>query len=320
MFKEVTMMFHAGCMMLSLAAVLVAMVPLPGTGTYAQENPYRIEEGWGTLPGGRKWGGTIGVDIDRDGNIWVFERCGGTSCTGSSLAPIIKLDPSGKVLKMFGEGMFNQPHGFHVDRDGNVWASDATGKNGKGHQVFKFSPDGKVLMTLGKAGVAGDGPVTFNRPSDVVTAPSGDIFVADGHGGANARIVKFSKDEKFIKAWGRKGSGPGEFDTPHAIAIDSQGRIFVCNRSNKRIQIFDQEGNFIAEWKQFGRPSGVFIDRNDTIYVADSQSNAKNNPGVRPGIHIGSARDGKITAFCLGPRPRRQAYQRDRRYRGGYGG
>src|SRR5215510_2093775 len=230
MFKEVTMMFHAGCMMLSLAAVLVAMVPLPGTGPYAQDNPYRIEEGWGTLPGGRKWGGTIGVDIDRDGNIWVFERCGGTSCTGSSLAPIIKLDPSGKVLKMFGEGMFNQPHGFHVDRDGNVWASDATGKNGKGHQVFKFSPDGKVLMTLGKGGVAGDGPDTFNRPSDVVTAPSGDIFVADGHG-------------------------------------------------------------------------GVFIDRNDIIYVADSQSNAKNNPGVRPGIRIGRARDGKITAFvpALGP-------------------
>src|SRR5262245_5687614 len=101
MFKEVTMMFHAGCMMLSLTAVLVAMVPLRGTETYAQDNPYRIEEDWGTLPGGRKWGGTIGVDIDRDGNIWVFERCGGTSCVGSSLAPIIKLDPSGKVLKMF---------------------------------------------------------------------------------------------------------------------------------------------------------------------------------------------------------------------------
>ena len=298
------MMFHARCKIFGLAAALIVMVPMLGTGTYAQDNPYRIEEGWGTLPDGRKWGGTIGVDIDPAGNIWVFERCGGTSCEGSSLAPIIKLDPSGKLLKMFGEGMFNQPHGFHVDRDGNVWASDATGKDGKGHQVFKFSPDGKVLMTLGKAGVAGDGPDTFNRPSDVVTAPNGDIFVADGHGGdSNARIVKFSKDGKFIKAWGRKGSGPGEFDTPHAIAIDSQGRLFVCDRSNNRVQIFDQDGNFIAEWKQFGRPSGVFIDRNDTIYVADSQSNAKNNPGVRPGIRIGSARDGKVTAFvpALGP-------------------
>jgi len=137
-----------------------------------------------------------------------------------------------------------------------------------------------------------------------VTAPNGDIFVADGHGGdSNARIVKFSKDGKFIKAWGRKGSGPGEFDTPHAITIDSQGRIFVGDRSNNRVQIFDQDGKFLAEWKQFGRPSGVYIDRNDILYVADHQSNAKNNPGVRPGIRIGNARDGKVTAFvpALGP-------------------
>ena len=280
------MMFHARCLILGVAAALVVMVPMLGTGAYAQDNPYRIEEGWGTLPDGRKWGGTIGVDIDRDGNIWVFERCGG-------LRP-----------KMFGAGMFNQPHGFHLDRDGNVWASDATGKDGKGHQVFKFSPEGKVLMTLGKAGVAGDGPDTFNRPCDVVTAPNGDIFVADGHGGeSNARVVKLSKDGKFVKAWGRKGSGPGEFDTPHAIAIDSTGRIFVGDRSNNRVQIFDQDGKFLAEWKQFGRPSGLFIDRNDILYVADHQSDAKNNPGIRPGIRIGSARDGKVTAFvpALGP-------------------
>src|SRR5712692_7978221 len=303
MSREVAMMFHARCMILSLAAALVVMVPMLGTGAYAQDNPYRIEEGWGTLPDGRKWGGTIGVDIDRDGNIWVFERCGETSCAGSNLAPIIKLDPSGKVLKMFGAGMFNQPHGFHVDRDGNVWASDATGKDGKGHQVFKFSPDGKVLMTLGKAGVAGDGPDTFNRPCDVVTAPNGDIFVADGHGGeSNSRIVKFSKDGKFIKTWGKKGTGPGEFDTPHALAFDSKGRLFVGDRNNNRIEIFDQAGNFIDQWRQFSRPSGIFIDKHDVIYVADSESNSvRPNPGFKRGMRIGSAKDGTVAAFIPDP-------------------
>jgi len=136
-------MCHANRMILFLVAAIVTITMFAAQ-AHAQDNPYRIEEGWAQLPEGRKWGATIGVDIDRDGNIWAFERCGGTTCEGSNLAPIIKLDPSGKVLKMFGEGIFNQPHGFHVDRDGNVWASDATGKDGKGHQVFKFNPEGKV--------------------------------------------------------------------------------------------------------------------------------------------------------------------------------
>ena len=153
--------------------------------------------------------------------------------------------------------------------------------------MFKFSPDGKVLLTLGKAGVAGSGPDEFNAPSAVVTAPNGDIFVADGHGGnTNARIVKFAKDGKFIKTWGKKGSGPGEFDTPHALAFDSQGRLFVGDRSNNRIQIFDQDGKFLDEWTQFSRPSGIFIDKNDIIYVADSESGirAKNHDGWKRGI------------------------------------
>src|SRR5262247_1029590 len=308
-----------------LAGCVFAVAIIAGTEACAQAstptnsapNPYRAIENWGTLPDGRTWGSTSGVDIDPDGtSVWVAERCGafappslmkpGTpfACDGSNLPPILKFDSTGKLVKAFGEGLLLFPHGLHVDRAGNVWVTDGLGKDGKGHQVFKFSPEGKVLMTLGKPGVAGDGPDTFNRPCDVVTAPNGDIFVADGHGGdSNARIVKFSKDGKFIKAWGKKGSAPGEFDTPHAITIDSQGRIFVGDRSNNRVQIFDQDGNFLAEWKQFGRPSGVYIDRNDILYVADHQSDAKNNPGVRPGIRIGNAKDGKVTAFipALGP-------------------
>jgi len=280
--------------------LILVVAILAAASALAQDGAYR-EAGWASLPDGRKWGQTSAIDIDRDGNVWVFERCGANTCAGSNVAPLVKLDSSGKVLKTFGAGMFVFPHGIYVDRAGNVWVTDADGRDGKGHQVVKFSPDGKVLLTLGQAGVAGNGPDTFNRPSDVVTAPNGDIFVADGHGGdSNARIVKFSPDGKFVKTWGKKGTARGEFDTPHAIAIDSQGRIFVGDRGNSRIQIFDQDGAFLAEWKQFGRPSGIFIDANDTLYVADHQSGAKLNPGVKRGVRIGNAKDGTVKTLIPG--------------------
>src|SRR5580693_4340120 len=278
-----------------------------GAATNSAPNPYRSIDDWAKMPEGRTWGSTSGVDIDPDGtSVWVAERCGAyappsqfkpgepVACDGSSLDPILKFDASGKLVKSFGAGMFILPHGLHVDRAGNIWVTDGLGRPGKGHQVIKFSPDGKVLLTLGKAGVAGSGPDEFNAPSDVLVAPNGDIFVADGHGGnTNARIVKFSSDGKFIKTWGKKGSGPGEFNTPHALAMDSKGRLFVADRDNNRIQIFDQDGNYIEEWKQYGAPSGIFIDAKDNIYVADSQSNAKNNPGFKRGIRVGRVKDGK---------------------------
>lgn len=268
-------------------------------------NPYRAVENWAKLPEGRMWGQTIGVDIDADGaSIWVLERCGGNSCAGADVAPILKFDPSGKFVTGFGAGMLVFPHGLHVDREGNVWVTDAEGEDGKGHRVFKFGPDGKVLLALGKAGMAGEGPDTFNRPSDVLVAPNGDIFVADGHGGSsNARIVKFSKDGTFVKAWGKHGTGPGEFDVPHSLAMDSAGRLFVADRSNSRIQIFDQDGRFLDAWQQFGRPSGLFIDKHDILYAADSESNGARNPGFRRGIRIGSVKDAIVTAFIPDPEP-----------------
>jgi sugar lactone lactonase YvrE len=273
--------------------------------TNSLPDPYRSIENWAKMPAGRTWGGTAGVWVDPDStSIWVAERCGANSCVGSNLPPVLKFDGTGKLVASFGAGMFVFPHGIFVDRDGNVWVTDARGENGKGHQVFKFSPQGKVLPTLGKPGVAGDGPDTFNAPSSVLVAPNGDIFVGDGHGGnTNNRIVKFTKDGKFIKTWGKKGTGPGEFDTPHAMAMDSRGRLFVGDRNNNRIQIFDQEGNFIAQWQQFSRPSGVYIDRNDTIYVADSESESvsKNHDGWKRGIRIGKATDGSVTAFIPDP-------------------
>jgi streptogramin lyase len=264
----------------------------------ALPNPYGPGQVWGMLPEGRTMGSTNTLTMDSRGDLWVFDRCGANTCAASSLDPILEFDPSGKFVKSFGAGMFVFPHCIYVDRDRNVWVTDAMGADGKGQQVTKLSPEGKVLLKLGKPGVAGDGPDTFNQPSGVVVAPNGTIFVADGHGGnSNARIVKFSKDGAFIKTWGQKGTGPGEFDEPHAIAMDSKGRVFVADRGNNRIQIFDQDGKFLAQWKQFGRPSGIYIDKNDSIYVADSESDAARNPGWKRGIRIGSAKDGKVTAL-----------------------
>jgi sugar lactone lactonase YvrE len=267
-------------------------------------SPYRTIENWAKLPEGRTWGSTAGIAVDGNGNIWVAERCGANTCAGSTLAPILEFDPSGKLLTSFGAGMFVFPHGITVDKDRNVWVTDGQGADGKGHQVFKFSPKGQVLLRLGKAGVPGDGKDTFNQPSAVAIAPNGDIFVADGHGGnSNARIVKFAKDGRFLMTWGKKGSAPGEFDVPHGLAFDSKGRLFVADRGNNRIQIFDQDGKFIDQWKQFSRPSGVFIGKNDVLYVADSESGsvARERTAWKRGIRIGSAKDGSVTALIPDP-------------------
>jgi sugar lactone lactonase YvrE len=265
----------------------------------AAPNPYRLDEGWAKQPTGRGFGSTIGLNVDRDGkSMWIFDRCGSNNCEVSNIAPLTKYDAGGHVVASIGTGLFNFPHGLYVDKDDNIWVTDGRGKNKKGNTAVKLNSDGKVLMTLGQPGVAGDGPNQFNSPSDVIVAPNGDIFVADGHGEkTNARIVKLDKDGKFIKSWGKEGKAAGEFDVPHSLAFDSAGRLFVADRANNRIQIFDQDGNFIAEWKQFGRPSGLWIDKNDTLYVADSQSSDKLNPGFKQGIRIGSAKDGKVNAF-----------------------
>ena len=304
-------------------------------------NPYNTVSDYFKLPAGRTWGSTSAVEIDKDGkSIWVAERCGTNSCldraTGKMSADptILKFDSSGKLVKSFGAGLLVFPHGIYVDRDGNVWVTDGQdnapqpargatpppaagappaggGRVGPlpgatiGHQVYKFSPDGKVLLTLGKPGGAAE-PDYFYQPNDVVVAPNGDIFVAEGHGGANDRILKFSKDGKFIKSIGKKGSGPGEFNGPHALAFDSKGRLIVGDRSNNRIQIVDQDGKFISETTEFGRPSGIWVDKNDVLYVADSESGSvnPNRPEWRRGIRVGKLSDGKVTAFIPDPEAR----------------
>lgn len=309
-------------------AVVVALVGLAGGPAFTQSvvaDPARnplpnptsaVVTDWGKLPDGRVWGSSAGVDIGPDGHIWTYDRCGAIAlneggCDTSSLNPILKFDrTTGRILASFGAGLFVVPHGIHVDREGNVWVTDSQGNKAgtKGHQVIKFSPDGRILMRLGHAGMAGGGAAMFNEPCDVITAPNGDIFVADGHSGQNpnapanttARIVKFTKDGKYIKEWGKLGSGPGEFRTPHALAFDSQGRLFVADRGNHRIQIFDQEGKLLDTWHQFSRISGLFIDANDMLYAIDSESNAMRHPNWKTGVRIGTTREDKVVAFIPG--------------------
>jgi streptogramin lyase len=283
---------------IALSIVLTSLAAIAA----AQPNPYQALSNW-VERGAQPLGSVSAVWPDADGNVWIAERCGANNCVGyDGVAPIWLLDAAGRTQRRIGAGLFAWPHGLYVDSDGNIWVTDARAGAGRGHRVVKLSPAGEVLLVLGEAGVTGDGPAHFNGPTAVLVAPNGDIFVADGHEpDSNNRIVKFSSDGTFLKAWGGSGSRPGEFLVPHALAMDARGRLFVADRDNNRIQIFDQEGALLDEWRQFGRPSGLFIDAADTLYVSDNQSNAERNPGWPRGIRVGSARDGSITAFIPDP-------------------
>ena len=295
-----------------LGLVIVGVVTLLATSSvaYAQNhapNPYRTVEGvWAPLPDGREWGSTSLVEVSPDGEtIWAVDRCGENTCVGhDDLDVVFQFDKDGNMLKRWGAGMFVWPHGIDVDDDGNVWVADARGEGNRGHQVIKFSSDGDVLMRLGTAGVAGRTQSTFDQPNDVLVAPNGDIFVGDGHpANGNNRIVKFSSDGTYLMEWGETGSAPGQFRTPHALAMDSQGLLYVGDRSNRRIQVFEQDGTFVRDFYNFGRASGVAIDGDDNIYVADSESNYRRNGGYKRGIRVANISDLRIFAFIPDPEP-----------------
>jgi sugar lactone lactonase YvrE len=316
-------MAKVGVLLLAAAAVLTLQPPPQPTNDLP--NPFATIEHYFKMPDGRTWGATSAVEVDRDGkSIWVGERCGANTCLDSPLDPILKFDAAGTLLKSFGSGMLIFPHGIHVDKDGNIWMTDGQDNRPRrargaapdsplppapakiiGHQVFKFSPEGKLLMTLGTAGGARE-PDYFYQPNDVLVAPNGDIYVSEGHAsteGANARVLKFDKHGKLLRSFGKFGKGRDEFDQPHALAMDSKGRLFVGDRGNNRVVVYDQNFKYITEWTQFSRPSGIAIDRQDNIYVADSESGSVNpaHGAWTRGIRIGSAKDGAIRWFIPDP-------------------
>ncbi len=302
----------------SLFPLLVAALLLHGhffkqsSAQAVSENPYQVIFNWGELPAGRKMGVVSGVHPDPDGeHLWILERCSSNQCAGSNLAPIHKLDKEGRAVKSIGAGLFAWPHGFDLDSDGNIWvtegapAGDARGVDGfalgMGHQVLKLNQNGDILMRLGEAGVAGDDDTHFNGPSAVLVAPNGEIWIADGHRGGNNRVLKFSNEGKLLLQLGggvdSLSREVGFFNDPHDLKMDSQGRLFVADRGNNRLQIFSQQGELLSIWTQFGRPSGIWIDANDQIYVADGMSGDQWNPGWQRGIRIGDAKTSWITDF-----------------------
>lgn len=322
---------------LGLSVVCVAALSHTGTPALAQAgkvaNPITgegfpnpapvVTRNWGTLPAGRTWGTSAGIEIDpTDGNVWAYERCGaGTAgggpvdCENNPVDPVFKFDrKTGAILANIGKGVMVTPHGIHVDRQGNVWIADFAGNKAgtRGHQVHKFSPKGEKLMSLGVAGKAGNADGEFNQPNDVVVGPDGSIYVSDGHDaqgfitaqqvadgikrGATSRISKFSPDGKFIKSWGGIGVKHGEFRTPHALMFDGKGRLWVADRGNHRLEIFDQNGTYLESRYMYGRISGFTI-ANGQVYAIDSESGPYNHVNWRNGVRIGPLDEDRIVGF-----------------------
>lgn len=266
-------------------------------------NPYTRVEPYGDPPPGNngEWAAVIGAEGGPDGNLYVLHRCQSNSCVGRPESPLVKLDPAtGEQLATWGAGLTAFPHGLHLDFEGNVWVADVgRGEAPGGHVVRKFSASGDLLLTIGESGVAGDGPAHLREPTDVVVAPDGTIFITEGHikNGPHSRLSKFAPDGTLIERFGSTGQGHLELSAPHAIAIDTEGRLFIADRDNNRLMIWDQNGGYIDQWQQFGRPSGVYIDHTDTLYVADSESWGPDNPGWKKGIRVGSAKTGQVHYF-----------------------
>jgi sugar lactone lactonase YvrE len=292
---------------------------VPAVNSGLRPHRYRSIRDWAELTLERRpWGGTNAVDIDRDGKtVWATDRCTiaiNPGCLGTSSNPVHHFDETGREIRSFGAGMFVWAHGLHVDRDGNIWVTDARVATAdelerypeardKGSVVYKFSPAGEVLMTLGTPGVRGDPPNALTEPTAVITDPgNGDVYVAESHMNVNdpglvARISVFDKSGTFQRAIGKPGMGPGEFRTPHSLAFDSNGNLVVADRQNHRVQTVTKGGEFVREYANFSRVSGLIVDSSDVLYAADSESNESIHPGWSRGIRVGSLADGRVSMF-----------------------
>ena len=284
-------------------------------------NPYATQRNFGSLPDGRRWGSVSAVDIDIDGvHVWAADRCGNNQCaTTPDINPIVKLDPNGHVVEQFGAGQILWPHGMDVDHEGNVWIADSrvarqdeVNENpaaaSLGSAVLKFSADGELLLTIGTPGEVGDPPTHLTDPNDVLIAANGRIYISETHAaqfqnepgpGTKSRITMWEPDGTYIGYFGEYGWDDGQFRSPHGLAMDSQGRLFVADRGNNRIQIFTPDGNWLDTWYQFSRISGIHIDpSNDLLYAIDSESDENYNPGGwRKGLRVGNARNGEVLYF-----------------------
>ncbi len=215
---------------------------------------FKVDPTWPERPKNVSWGPMSGVAVDAQDNVWVLSRAG---------PPVQVYQPDGKFLRSWGAGLLDTPHQLRIDRQGNVWLADSGN-----HVVLQCSTEGKVIRTLGTRGEAGCDERHFNRPADMVVAPDGDVFVADGYG--NARVVHFDKNGKFVKSWGKLGGEPGEFSLPHSVALDSKGRLYVADRNNSRVQVFDQDGKFLDQWRNIMVPSSFWMTKDDELWVCGS--------------------------------------------------
>ncbi|MFD1786183.1 peptidyl-alpha-hydroxyglycine alpha-amidating lyase family protein [Sphingomonas floccifaciens] len=261
------------------AIALLAASPVP----VAQADPartYTKVTDWARLPPGVAWAEMTGVAIDAKGNIYTLQR---------TPSKVMVFSPNGQLLRTWGEGAFAKAHAIRIDRMGDVWITDR-----ELHQAMKFTPEGKPLMALGTRGVAGDNDSTtsLNGPADLAFAPNGDIFVADGES-TNTRVVRYDRKGHFLAKWGTKGSGDGQLMTPHSIVMDRRGRLYVANRGNKRVEIFDQTGRFLGQITNAATPYGLAIAPNGTLYVADGTAGSE-------GMTVLDTRTGAVLAHFTG--------------------
>lgn len=239
-----------------LATTLVLGLGLAGGETSFPGMHYKVDPNWPTLPPGSNFGEVAGVAVDGKGHVYVFHR-GKNS--------IMEFTPEGRMVRAWGDGLFIRPHAIRVDAEGNIWTVDADT-----HQVLKMDSSGRVRMVVGRRGQGGETEKTFNSPTDVAFAPNGDFYVSDGY--VNSRVVQFSSDGRYIRAWGKKGEGEGEFNLPHSIAVDREGRVYVADRENYRLQVFDADGKFLTQWRNIGSPWGLDVRPDQTVFIADGHN------------------------------------------------